>query len=75
MLSALLPRQTSILYDRFNSQEALEAAKANVEKHYAVVGVMEMWDETLEVLENTLPFFFSGTVMSLIIYIVFVSYF
>ena len=27
---------------------------------------MEMWDETLEVLENTLPFFFSGTVMVLI---------
>ena len=51
----------SVIY-RFNSQEALEAAKANVEKHYAVVGVMEMWDETLEVLENTLPFFFSGTV-------------
>ena len=25
---------------------------------------MEMWDETLEVLENTLPFFFSGTVHS-----------
>ena len=23
-----------------------------------------MWDETLEVLENTLPFFFSGTVHS-----------
>ena len=71
MLSALFPRQTSILYDRFNSQEALEAAKANVEKHYAVVGVMEMWDETLEVLENTLPFFFSGTGMLLIIHILY----
>ena len=28
--------------------------------HYAVVGVLEMWDETLEVLEDTLPFFFKG---------------
>ena len=26
-----------------------------------------MWDETLEVLENTLPFFFSGTVMVFIL--------
>ena len=32
----------------------------NVAKHYAVVGVLEMWDETLEVLEDTLPFFFKG---------------
>ena len=28
--------------------------------HYAVVGVLEMWDETLEVLKDTLPFFFKG---------------
>ena len=41
---------------------ALETAKANVVKHYAVVGVLEMWDETLEVMENTLPFFFSGKI-------------
>lgn len=32
----------------------------NVAKHFAVVGVLEMWDETLEVLEDTLPFFFKG---------------
>ena len=32
----------------------------NVANHYAVVGVLEMWDETLEVLEDTLPFFFKG---------------
>ena len=38
----------------------LKTAKANVAKHYAVVGVLEMWDETLEVMENTLPFFFAG---------------
>ena len=29
-------------------------------KNYAVVGVLEMWDETLEVLEDKLPFFFKG---------------
>ena len=32
----------------------------NVDKHYTVVGVLEMWDETLEVLEDKLPFFFKG---------------
>ena len=25
-----------------------------------MVGVVELWDETLEVLEHTLPFFFKG---------------
>jgi hypothetical protein len=34
--------------------------QVNVAKNYAVVGVLEMWDETLEVLEDTLPFFFKG---------------
>ena len=48
---------------RFNNQMVLETSKANVAKHYAVVGVLEMWDETLEVMENTLPFFFSGKCM------------
>ena len=38
----------------------MEMAKINVDKHYAVVGVLEMWDNTLEVLENKLPFFFKG---------------
>ena len=40
---------------------ALETAKANVVKHYAVVGVLEMWDSTLELLEHKLPFFFEGS--------------
>ena len=48
---------------RFNNQMVLQTSKANVAKHYAVVGVLEMWDETLEVMENTLPFFFSGKCM------------
>ena len=52
---------------RFNNQMVLETSKANVAKHYALVGVLEMWDETLEVMENTLPFFFSGTVMVFIL--------
>ena len=32
----------------------------NVEKSYRVVGVLEMWEDTLEVLENLLPYFFAG---------------
>ena len=31
-----------------------------MEKYYLVVGVMEMWEETLEVLENKLPAVFEG---------------
>ena len=38
----------------------MELAKENVSKYYAVVGITEMWDETLEVLEHHLPFFFKG---------------
>ena len=30
------------------------------QESYPVVGVVELWDETLEVLEHTLPFFFKG---------------
>ena len=45
---------------KFNNRDVMEAAKANVADHYAVVGVLEMWDETLEVLEHKLPFFFKG---------------
>ena len=64
----------------FNSRQAMEEAKKNVEVRnqvvrviivtttviiilevsYPVVGVVELWDETLEVLEHTLPFFFKG---------------
>ena len=33
----------------------------NVERHYAVVGVLEMWDSTLELLEHKLPYFFEGS--------------
>ena len=45
---------------KFNNKEAMQRAKRNVAQHYAVVGVLEMFDESLEVLENELPFFFSN---------------
>ena len=32
----------------------------NVEKYYVVVGVMELWEETLQVLEHKLPGVFTG---------------
>lgn len=39
---------------------ALERAKMAVEKHYAVVGVLEDVNSTLTVLENYIPRFFRG---------------
>lgn len=39
---------------------ALERAKLAVEKHYAVVGVLEDMNTTLTVLENYIPRFFRG---------------
>lgn len=39
---------------------ALERAKLAVEKHYAVVGVLEDVNTTLTVLENYIPRFFRG---------------
>ena len=53
-----LAKATQIPVDLERSFKAL--FQVNVAKHYAVVGVLEMWDETLEVLEDTLPFFFKG---------------
>ena len=32
----------------------------NVEKYYLVVGVLELWEETLQVLEHKLPGVFTG---------------
>ena len=40
--------------------EALQAAKYNLEKHYAVVGVLEELNKTLTVLEHYVPRFFKG---------------
>ena len=36
------------------------AAMRRVEEQYMVVGVTELWEETLEVLEHHLPAFFKG---------------
>jgi dermatan/chondrotin sulfate uronyl 2-O-sulfotransferase UST len=46
--------------DIFASDTALEMAKTNVEKHYAVVGVLERMQESLQVLENYVPFYFKN---------------
>ncbi|KAG1649447.1 Heparan sulfate 2-O-sulfotransferase 1 [Nymphon striatum] len=39
---------------------ALNVAKYNIENYYAVVGVLEDMDKTLQVLERYIPKFFSG---------------
>ncbi|KQS44237.1 heparan sulfate 2-O-sulfotransferase pipe isoform X4 [Drosophila erecta] len=44
----------------FNSHEAMQRAKKNVEKHYAVVGTWEDTNTTLSVLEGYIPRFFGG---------------
>ena len=37
--------------ENFESEEALKIAKTNVEKYYAVVGILERWQESLQLLE------------------------
>ena len=44
----------------FNSETAMQKAKRNVEKYYAVVGVLEEMNKTLAVLEHYSPRFFAG---------------
>lgn len=44
----------------FNTIGAMERAKRAVEKHYAVVGVLEDLNSTLTVLEHYVPKFFTG---------------
>lgn len=46
--------------DVFNNPAALEIAKNNVEKYYAVVGVLEKWQETLQILESYIPAYFTS---------------
>ena len=50
----------SIHFRGFNTEKALNKAKENVEKHYAVVGVLEEMNKTLTVLEHYIPRFFKG---------------
>ena len=45
---------------KLGSTTALQLAKHNVEHNFAVVGVLEHLNETMAVLENRLPQFFSG---------------
>lgn len=44
----------------FNTEVAMKKAKENVEKTYAVVGVLEELNKTLTVLEHYVPRFFKG---------------
>jgi len=44
----------------FNTEVAMKKAKENVERHYAVVGVLEELNKTLTVLEHYVPRFFKG---------------
>lgn len=44
----------------FNSQEALDKAKRNVEENYAVVGILEDLNKTFAVMEHYVPRFFRG---------------
>ena len=39
---------------------ALQKAKENVDRHFVVVGVLEKLEESLAVLEDKLPEYFSG---------------
>ena len=44
----------------FNNPEALQIAKKNVERHYAVVGITENMNMTLTVAEKKMPQYFRG---------------
>ena len=46
---------------KLNNFEALQVAKENVLRFYPVVGVLEMFNETLKVLENKLPRYLNGS--------------
>ena len=44
----------------FNTERAMRQAMHNVERHYAVVGVIEELNKTMTVLEHYIPRFFKG---------------
>lgn len=46
--------------DRFGSDSLYQTAVSNVERRYAVVGLLEEWDKSLAVLEAYIPRFFRG---------------
>ncbi|KAG5891841.1 hypothetical protein JTB14_030147 [Gonioctena quinquepunctata] len=43
-----------------NNEWALKTAKKNVVRYFPVVGVLEEFNATLEILENKIPYFFKG---------------
>lgn len=45
---------------RFGSEEAYKMAVDNVEKSYAIVGLLEYWPMTLAVLERYVPLYFNN---------------
>ena len=45
----------------FETEIALQRAKENVEKHYAVVAVLEEMNKSLYVFENYIPKFFRNS--------------
>ena len=47
-------------YCIYPSKRALEQAKENAEKHFAVIGYLEKYVEFVEMLEHILPNFFRG---------------
>nr|CAD7267188.1 unnamed protein product [Timema shepardi] len=55
-----IPYKESKQLLELNNEAALSRAKANVDRYFPVVGVLEQLNETLAVLENKLPYFFKG---------------
>ena len=47
--------------NRFETERALQRAKENVERHYAVVAVLEDIHKSLYVFENYIPKFFRNS--------------
>ena len=46
-----------------NDEKAMQIAKKNVVKNFPVVGVLEMYNITLKVLESKLPQYFKGAIL------------
>ena len=46
--------------NKFESEIALKIAKNNVEKYFAVVGIIERYEETLKLFEYYVPAFFKN---------------
>ena len=46
--------------EKYESESALEIAKSNVERYFAVVGIMERWQESLQLLEHYVPAYFKN---------------